>query len=209
MYGSSRETRSHQRQATLDSLADSDNQGNLPANGSIVTGSRETNESNGETDPDASQTAIQERERERSAATEELRMAQNVTAEKFGPRVSRSSHIPSGSDLLPYIDSFLENIHPICCNNFLHPGVLCEELDEAPELLVLAICGASAKFLPDAESRTKGRHWIEEARSLIFNSLDCVSTLTMTAIQFQVMHDIHEARFVSAWNLIGKRLFIT
>ncbi len=110
---------------------------------------------------------------------------------------------PSGSALLPYIDSFLENAHPISCNNFLHPGVLAEEFDKAPHLLVLTVCGVSSKFMPGPDSHEKGRAWIAEAKDLVFKSIDRVSTLTMTACQFLAMHDFHEAQYMSAWNLIG------
>ncbi|KAI9739922.1 MAG: hypothetical protein M1818_004978 [Claussenomyces sp. TS43310] len=111
--------------------------------------------------------------------------------------------VPRDQALLPYIDSFLENVHPICCNNFLHPGVLGEGFDKAPRLLVLAICGASSKFLPGADSHERGRRWIAEARDLAYRSLDHISSLTISAIQFLAMHDMHEAQFTSAWNLIG------
>ena len=86
----------------------------------------------------------------------------------------------------------------------MHPGVLCEALDEAPPLLVLAICGVSAKFVKAGRSAERGRIWVAEARDMIFRSLDHVSTLTITAIQFLVMHDMHEGDFTSAWNLVGE-----
>jgi hypothetical protein len=85
--------------------------------------------------------------------------------------------------------------------------VVCEALDKAPRLLVLAICGASAKFLNNPESKSDGCQWISEARNLIFEGMDHVSTLTVTAILFVAMHDMHEANFTSAWNLIGKSSF--
>lgn len=111
---------------------------------------------------------------------------------------------PVGPKLLPYIDSLLENVHPISCNNFLHPGSVCEALHRAPHLLVLAICGSSAKFMPGASSKSDGRRWVEEAKMLIMKNLDRVSTLTMSAIQFLVLHEMHEAEYTSAWNLAGK-----
>jgi hypothetical protein len=110
---------------------------------------------------------------------------------------------PVGQELLPYIDSLLENVHPISCNNFLHPGSLCEAIHRAPHLLVLAICGSSAKFMPGEDSKSNGRRWAEEAKILVMKSLDRVSTLTMSAIQFLALHEMHEAEYTSAWNLIG------
>lgn len=117
---------------------------------------------------------------------------------------SQPLRTPVGQELLPYIDSLLENVHPISCNNFLHPGSLCEALHRAPHLLVLAICGSSAKFMPGPNSKSDGQRWVEEAKSLIMKSLDRVSTLTMSAIQFLALHEMHEAQYTSAWNLIGK-----
>jgi hypothetical protein len=110
---------------------------------------------------------------------------------------------PVGQELLPYIDSLLENVHPISCNNFLHPGSLCEAIHRAPHLLVLAICGSSAKFMPGEDSKSNGRRWVEEAKILVMKSLNRVSTLTMSAIQFLALHEMHEAEYTSAWNLIG------
>jgi hypothetical protein len=121
---------------------------------------------------------------------------------------SKPLRTPIGSELLPYIDSFLENVHPISCNNFLHPGSVCEALHRAPRLLVLAICGSSAKFMPGANNKSDGRRWVEEAKSLVMKSLDRISTLTMSAIQFLVLHEMHEANYTSAWNLAGKRLIL-
>lgn len=118
---------------------------------------------------------------------------------------SQPLRTPVGQELLPYIDSLLENVHPISCNNFLHPGSLCEALHRAPHLLVLAICGSSAKFMPGSNSKSDGQRWVNEAKDLIMKSLDRVSTLTMSAIQFLALHEMHEAQYTSAWNLIGKR----
>lgn len=117
---------------------------------------------------------------------------------------SRPLRTPIGSELLPYIDSLLENVHPISCNNFLHPGSVCEALHRAPHLLVLSVCGSSAKFMPGEKNKSDGLRWVEEAKSLIMKSLDRVSTLTMSAIQFLVLHEMHQAEYTSAWNLAGK-----
>lgn len=111
---------------------------------------------------------------------------------------------PSGRYILPYLDSFLENIHPISCNNFLHPGSLCAGIDSAPPLLLLAICGSSAKFMPGENSRQKGSIWIDEAKSLIMKSMRGSSTLTISAIQFLALHEMHDGNYTSAWNLVGE-----
>ncbi|KAL7917185.1 hypothetical protein ACQKWADRAFT_307392 [Trichoderma austrokoningii] len=111
--------------------------------------------------------------------------------------------IPSGQELLPYLDSLLENVHPISCNNFLHPGYLCEGLGRAPALLLLAICASSSKFLPGSSSRGNGLKWAAEARSLITSNFDHISTLTISAVQFLVLHEMHEGEYTSAWNLVG------
>ncbi|OPB36105.1 hypothetical protein A0O28_0108790 [Trichoderma guizhouense] len=115
----------------------------------------------------------------------------------------RTLGTPSGQELLPYLDSFLENVHPISCNNFLHPGYLCEGLDRAPALLLLAICASSSKFLPGSSSRRNGLRWAAEARSLITSNFDHISTMTISAVQFLVLHEMHEGEYTSAWNLVG------
>ncbi|KAH0531155.1 hypothetical protein TsFJ059_000023 [Trichoderma semiorbis] len=115
----------------------------------------------------------------------------------------RTLGTPSGQELLPYLDSFLENVHPISCNNFLHPGYLCEGLDRAPALLLLGICASSSKFLPGSSSRRNGLKWAAEARSLITSNLDHISTMTISAVQFLVLHEMHEGEYTSAWNLVG------
>ena len=117
---------------------------------------------------------------------------------------SQPLRTPVGPDLLPYIDSLLENVHPISCNNFLHPGSVCEALHRAPHLLVLSVCGSSAKFMPGASNKSDGRRWVQEAKDIISKNLDRVSTLTTSAIQFLVLHEMHEAEYTSAWNLVGK-----
>ncbi|KFY56799.1 hypothetical protein V496_06644 [Pseudogymnoascus sp. VKM F-4515 (FW-2607)] len=118
-------------------------------------------------------------------------------------RLPISSQLPTGPALLPYLDSYLSNVHPICLNNVLHPGVLCEAFDKSPRLLLLAICGVSAKFLEDAESKAKGRRWVAEAKSMVMENLDQISTLPLLALQTLAAHDVHEADITSAWNLTG------
>jgi hypothetical protein len=122
-----------------------------------------------------------------------------------GPSNSEPQEVqtPAGSDLLPYIDSLLENVHPISCNNFLHPGSICEALDRAPHLLVLAVCGSSAKFMTGESNKRDGQKWANEAKGIVLRSLDRISTLTTSAIQFLVLHEMHEAQYTSAWNLVG------
>ncbi len=115
----------------------------------------------------------------------------------------QAAKVPSGQELLPYIDSFLENVHPIGCNNFLHPGYLCEGLDRAPSLLLLAICASSCKFMAGADERADESRWAAEARHLIMNSFHRLSTLTIAAIQFLVLHELHGGEYTSAWNLVG------
>ena len=121
---------------------------------------------------------------------------------------SQPLRTPVGPDLLPYIDSLLENVHPISCNNFLHPGSVCEALHRAPHLLVLSVCGSSAKFMSGSNNKSDGHRWAEEAKNLISKSLDRVSTLTTSAIQFLVLHEMHEAEYTSAWNLVGEFAFM-
>ncbi|KAK2591191.1 hypothetical protein QQS21_011125 [Conoideocrella luteorostrata] len=116
---------------------------------------------------------------------------------------------PSGRHVLPYLDSFLENVHPISCNNFLHPGSLCAGIDRAPPLLLLAICGSSAKFMPEENSGQKGSVWVDEAKSIVMRNLSGSSTLTISAIQFLALHEMHEGNYTSAWNLVGIAIRMT
>lgn len=119
-----------------------------------------------------------------------------------------SSEPPVGSALLPYIDAFLQNVHPVGCNNFFHPGVLGEALEKAPRVLVLGLCGVTAKFTKARHAQEQGRFWIEEARDLIIRSLDNISTLNISVLQFLATHDMQDGRFTSARNLIGKSIVI-
>ena len=111
---------------------------------------------------------------------------------------------PTGSALLPYIDAFLQNVHPVGCNNFLHPGVLGEALRKAPRVLVLALCGVTAKFTNVSNRHEQGRMWIEEATRLVISGLGTISTLDVTVLQFLATHAIQEGKFTAAWNLIGE-----
>lgn len=131
--------------------------------------------------------------------------AENGQSPRLRASESQSTPLPvaSGQELLPYIDSLLENVHPISCNNFLHPGCLCEGLDQAPTLLLLAICGSASKFMPGSHSQRNGQKWADNAKGLIMKSLDHVSTLTISAIQFLALHDMHQGEYTSACNLVG------
>lgn len=111
--------------------------------------------------------------------------------------------VPSGDALLPYLDSFLENVHPISCNNFLHPGCLCEGLDRAPPLLLLALCSSSSKFMTVENAHQDGLKWAEEAKWQFMRSLDRISSLTVSAIQFLALHEIHGAEYTAAANVAG------
>lgn len=133
-------------------------------------------------------------------ATDSYQVKHTSTAKSMQ---SRGIDVPSGTDLLPYLDAFLANVHPISCNNFLHPGCLCEGLDDAPPLLLLSICASSSKFLSMPDAHEKGAQWASEATRLTMNSLDCASTLTVSAIQFLALHYVHLAQFTTASNLAG------
>ncbi|KAH8797737.1 hypothetical protein F5884DRAFT_814652 [Xylogone sp. PMI_703] len=111
----------------------------------------------------------------------------------------------SGYAMRIYIDSYFLNMHPICINNYMHPGTLFEALDQGtvPPLLLYSLCGVSAKFLSDPDKRAIGRQWLVEARRLIFDRLDHISTLTVVALQLLVLNDIQEGNLTSAWNLLG------
>lgn len=120
------------------------------------------------------------------------------------PTLGFSSQPPSGSDLLPYIDAFLQNVHSVGCNNFLHPGVLGEALEKAPRVLVLALCGVTAKFTKASRAQEQGQLWIEAARKLVLEDMNNISTLNISVLQFLATHDMQEGRFASASNLTGK-----
>lgn len=115
-----------------------------------------------------------------------------------------TSQPPSGSNLIPYIDAFLQNVHSVGCNNFLHPGVLGEALEKAPQVLVLALCGLTAKFTKAIRAQEQGEIWIEAARKLVLEDMNRVSTLNISVLQFLATHDMQGGRFTSASNLIGK-----
>lgn len=120
------------------------------------------------------------------------------------PPTTETLPLPTGHLLQPYLDSYLSNVHPICFQNILHPGVLLEGLDKAPKLLLLAICGVSAKFRDGLEEAEKGRRWIAEAKNLVMKNLNDISTLTLVVLQTIALHDVHEAELLSAWNLTGR-----
>lgn len=115
----------------------------------------------------------------------------------------RGISVPSGDELLPFLDSFLENVHPISCNNFLHPGSLCDGLDRAPSLLLLALVASSSKFLDTENSLQDGLRLADEAKWLVTRSLNRRSTLTITALQFLALHEMHNGDFTAASNLAG------
>lgn len=112
--------------------------------------------------------------------------------------------LPFGQDLAPYLESYLTCVHPICFQNILHPGILSEGFEQAPKLLLLAICGASAKFVSGKDEKTKGRKWIAEAKSIVMRDLSTVSTMNIVVLQTIALHDVHEAELLSAWNLTGR-----
>ncbi|KAI9727387.1 MAG: hypothetical protein M1834_008458 [Cirrosporium novae-zelandiae] len=119
---------------------------------------------------------------------------------------SQSLSIPWETLLRPLVDSYLKNIHPICCNNFLHNGTFCEAVDcgKVPKLLLLVLCGVSAKFIPNRpEVHEYGRKWLAEAKACVFQSLDYISTLHVAVLQFLALNEIHEGNFARAWNLLG------
>ena len=130
--------------------------------------------------------------------------ARQDTFPSYYPQLTISSEPATGSALLPYIDAFLQNVHPVGCNNFLHPGVLGEALGQAPRVLVLALCGVTSKFTNLNRSHEQGRLWIEEAGKLVIQDLGSISTLKVTVLQFLASHEMQEGRFMAAWNLVGE-----
>ena len=49
-----------------------------------------------------------------------------------------------------------------------------------------------------------GRKWAEEAKWQIMRSLDGISSLTVSAIQFMALHEMHGAEYTAAANIAGK-----
>lgn len=130
--------------------------------------------------------------------------APNNVGSSADPPLKERVQLPTGRHILPYLDSFLENVHPISCNNFLHPGSVCAGIHKAPPLLLLAICGSSSKFMQGDKCRENGAAWAEEAKSMIMKNMDTVSTLSISAIQFLALHEMHDGNYTTAWTLVGR-----
>jgi hypothetical protein len=58
--------------------------------------------------------------------------------------------------------------------------------------------------MPGENSRQKGSIWIDEAKSIIMKNMGGSSTLTISAIQFLALHEMHNGNYTSAWNLVGE-----
>ena len=82
--------------------------------------------------------------------------------------------------------------------------MLGEALEKAPQVLVLALCGLTAKFTKAIRAQEQGEIWIEAARKLVLEDMNRVSTLNISVLQFLATHDMQGGRFTSASNLIGK-----
>ena len=73
-----------------------------------------------------------------------------------------------------HIDAFFEYIYPVPTFNFLHRADFIRQYSsgEASPALLLAVCGAASRFLPDRTERTALTiSWIDRSESIIFRSL--------------------------------------
>lgn len=116
-----------------------------------------------------------------------------------------SQLLPDGQTLRLLLDAYFHSVHPVSCNNFLHHGSLFESLErgKAPELLLLAVCGVSAKFLSDHTIQDLGRKWIETAKRRFSGAIDVVSMTNVALLQTMALHNVQDGNFVPAWNYIA------
>lgn len=73
-----------------------------------------------------------------------------------------------------HIDAFFEFIYPTPIYSFLHRADTLRKyaLEILPPVVLLAICGAAARFLsPSKEATDRARSWIDAAESKVFKSL--------------------------------------
>ena len=113
--------------------------------------------------------------------------------------------LPDGDTLRLLLDAYFHSVHPVSCNNFLHHGSLMESLErgKAPQLLLLAVCGVSAKFIPDHTIQDLGRKWIETAKTRLSGALDVVSMTNVALLHTMALNHIQDGNFVPAWNFIA------
>lgn len=113
--------------------------------------------------------------------------------------------LSEGTKIRTLLDAYFHHVHPVSCNNFLHHGSVFESLDrqKAPRLLLLAVCGVSAKFSQDEAIQQSGQKWIEAAKMRLTASLDVVSMTNVALLQTLALYDIQDGNFLPAWNFIA------
>jgi len=135
------------------------------------------------------------------AATETPRVQSRATSVMEEPL---SQVLPHGNTLQLLLDAYFWKVHPVSCNNFLHHRSLLESLErgKAPQLLLLAVCGVSAKFLPDQTIQELGRTWLETLKMHFTGAMGVVSMTNVAILQTMALHHVQEGNFVPAWNFI-------
>ncbi|KAL1303092.1 hypothetical protein AAFC00_006535 [Neodothiora populina] len=136
----------------------------------------------------------------------------NTSPTNTTPRDSRAtslslddSSLPDSNTLRLLIDAYFNRVHPVSCNNFLHHGSLFETLERgtSPRLLLMAVCGISAKFQDDTMMQEQGQRWIETVKTQFASAMDVVSMTNVAILQTLALHHVQEGNFVPAWNYIA------
>lgn len=109
----------------------------------------------------------------------ELDTPSTVDDSTLSPKVAAHNNLDEllgcdSSTVRRHIDAFFEYIYPVPTFNFLHRADFIRQYSsgEAPPALLLAVCGAASRFLPDSAERTALTiSWIDRSESIILRSL--------------------------------------
>jgi hypothetical protein len=114
---------------------------------------------------------------------------------------------PVKSIVLAIFEAYFANIHPVCCDNFLHHGTIFESVDQGtlPKTLLLAVCGVAAKFSNVQDIQQKSEQWNEAAKIQLPQRLASLSSNNVATFQTLALHEIHNGNLILAWNYNGSR----
>lgn len=90
-----------------------------------------------------------------------------------------------------HIDAFFEYIYPVPVFSFLHRADFLSQYSSKTldPILLLAVCGASARFLPPANRATnEPKQWIERAELMAFKSLGKDAIPNIQALMILALH---------------------
>lgn len=118
--------------------------------------------------------------------------------------------LTSRSEVTTLLTAYFTHVYPVQAMSFVHRAQLFRQLEQgqAPPILVKALCGLAARYLPGAdqshlEGGTQAAIWMQEVRVALMVDTNRFSTAKLAATLCVLQHELNCGRTISAWMFVA------